>query len=83
MVELVDCIGDYSNFARIGIEIEKDGGISLYFPLMKHHAYKGVNTSIYFSQKEAATMYLAMLESPILDSSGEVKNRLEHQKRST
>lgn len=80
-VYLADDIGDYGDSSRIGVEIAPNGSLSLYYPLMEHDACEGKLCTLHFLPKEVATLYLAMLESPILDSMDNVLNRLTHVRK--
>ena len=71
-------IHDEGQYSQIGVEVTPDGWIHIYYPRMTH--YSGAEIcSLYLSPKDVATLYLAMLESPILDSMDEAKNRLTHE----
>ena len=78
-IRLHNCIGDGYEDTQIWLEIARDGWLSIYFPIMPHREYRWKLDAIYFSPKEVATMYLAMLESPILDSMNELWWRLSYK----
>lgn len=71
---------DYTHdeYSQIGVEVTPDGWIHIYYPRMTHRSGAEI-CSLYLSPKDVATLYLAMLESPILDSMDEAKNRLTHE----
>lgn len=75
-----DDFGNWETPTRVGMEITPEGGIHLYFPLNEKHGREKIKV-LYFSPKEAITMYLATLESPILDSRASMTRLLTNQPR--